>query len=119
MNRTEIIPVIRNGIKLYDPDNNRFVYEKGDICKREFIVYYDTPHDLKVAEEFIGFRCYRNFHDLGQIENYLPEVGGVGFIKTPKDVLSVIAAMRNMGMTGRLCVEVEYVQGYPIFFKDY
>lgn len=119
MNRDKILSAIRNGVKLYDSDNNRFMYEKGDICNREFVVYYDTPHDMKVAEDFIGYRCYRNFHHLGQIENYLPELGGVGFIKTPKDLLRVIRELRNMGMTGRLCVEVEYVQGYPIVLKYY
>lgn len=119
MNRAKILLTIRNGTKLYDPSSKRWVHAKTNICAREFVVYYNTPHDLRIAENFIGFRCYRNFHNLGQIENYAPELGGVGFIKTPKDLLSVIAALRNMGMTGVFCVVVEYVQGYPIYFKAY
>lgn len=114
--RKRIRDAIRNGSYVYG--RNGLERVKSDVCARTFTVYFSTPHDVKIAEHYLRGCCVKHFHT-GQMEIYLDDLGGVGFIPKPIDMLEVIRKLRELGMTGDLSVALEYVEGNMVEFKTY
>lgn len=114
--RKRICNAICNGSYVYG--RNGLERVKSDVCARTFTVYFSTPHDVKIAEHYMRGYCVKRFHT-GQMEIYLDDLGGVGFIPKPIDMLEVIRKLRELGMTGDLSVALEYVEGNMVEFKTY
>ena len=85
---------------------------------QDFHCLLSTPHDIQIAEHYLRDYCVKRFHS-GQMEVYLDNLGGVGFIPKPVDMLEVIRELRELGMTGDLSVALEYVEGNMVEFKTY
>lgn len=99
--------------------------ERPDVCHRTFNLCFgngwadpsrNTPQgakDVAVCEKFLRGYCYRQFHG-GQMEQVLDDLVCVSYIKTPREVLSIVDELRNMGIRSEIRLEAEYVIGYPV-----
>lgn len=114
--RKRIRDAIRNGAYVYGM--NGLEHVRSDVCARKFTVYFSTPHDIKIAEHYLHGYCVRRFH-AGQMEIYLDNLGGVGFIPRIIDMQETVRKLRELGMNGELSVALEYTEGNMIAFKTY
>jgi hypothetical protein len=74
--------------------------------------------DVEVCEQFLRNYCYRQFHG-GQMEQVLDDMVCVSFIKTPREVMSIVRELRKLGIKGKIYLSVEYVEGFPVEVKNY
>ena len=88
-----------------------------DLCQRTFILYMNGD-DVATCADFLRGYCYRQFHG-GQMEQVLDDLVCVSYLPTPADVLACVHALREFGIAGEIWCEVEYAQGYPVYFKSY
>ena len=103
---------------------------RPDVCNRTFTIYLgsciaSTPwntalgaEDVETCAKFLKGRCYRHFHG-GQMEQVLDNLVAISFIRTPAEALTIIEELRKFDIMGTIRLEVEYVQGFPVFVKNY
>ena len=99
--------------------------ERPDVCHRTFNLYFgngwadpsrNTPQgakDVAVCEKFLRGYCYRQFHG-GQMEQVLDDLICVSYVKTPREVLSIVDELRKLGVRGEIRCEVEYIIGHQV-----
>ena len=97
---------------------NGLVSIKPNICERTFVVYVGNQYNINVCAKYIGRECYRQFHG-GQMEQVLDDLICISYIRTPAEALNIVHELRKLGIIGTICLEAEYVQGYPVSVKTY
>lgn len=116
LERDILVDRMRKPCRVYTGNGMEMV--KTDICNRRFTLYVDAEQDVQLCADYLRGYCYRHFCG-GQMEHVLNWLVVVSYLRTPRDVLAAVQALRNLGVAGPVRCCAEYVDGYATFVKDY